>query len=123
MLGTLKHFGFNESFIKWVKTMYTDVQTCVMNNGWVSENFKNSRGIRQGCPLSALLFVLAVEIMALKFRNSNEVKGITIKLDGKSYSVKISQLADDTTLFRKDKNDVIFAMNIIEIFIISVAEF
>jgi hypothetical protein len=48
MLNTLKHFGFNESFINWVKTLYTDIQTCVMNNGWVSEMFTNTRGIRQG---------------------------------------------------------------------------
>lgn len=47
MFGTLKHFRFNESFISWVKALYSDIQTCVMNNGWVSENFKNSRGIRQ----------------------------------------------------------------------------
>jgi hypothetical protein len=46
MLNTLKHFGFNESFINWVKTLYTDIQTCVMNNGWVSEMFKNTREIR-----------------------------------------------------------------------------
>jgi hypothetical protein len=65
ILTTLKHFGFNESFIIWVKTLYSNIQTCVMNNGWISEIFKNSRGIRQGCPLSALLFVLSVEIMAL----------------------------------------------------------
>jgi hypothetical protein len=37
MLNTLKHFGFNESFINWVNTLHTDIQTCVMNNGWVSE--------------------------------------------------------------------------------------
>jgi hypothetical protein len=30
---TLKHFGFNESFIIWVKTLYSNIQTCVMNNG------------------------------------------------------------------------------------------
>jgi hypothetical protein len=46
MLNTLKNFGFNESFINWVKTLYTDIQTCVMNNGWVSEMFKNTREIR-----------------------------------------------------------------------------
>jgi muramoyltetrapeptide carboxypeptidase LdcA involved in peptidoglycan recycling len=39
----LKHFRFSESVISWVKTLYSDIQTCVMNNGWVSENFKNSR--------------------------------------------------------------------------------
>jgi hypothetical protein len=57
ILTTLKHFGFNESFLIWVKTLYSNIQTCVMNNGWISEIFKNSRGIRQGFPLSALLFV------------------------------------------------------------------
>jgi hypothetical protein len=43
---------FNESFIIWAKTLYSDIQTCVMYNGWVSENFKNSRGKRQGYLLS-----------------------------------------------------------------------
>jgi hypothetical protein len=28
MLFTLTHFGFNDSFVNWVKTMYTDIQTC-----------------------------------------------------------------------------------------------
>jgi hypothetical protein len=36
--GTLKHFRFNESFISWVKALYSYIQTCVINNGWVSEN-------------------------------------------------------------------------------------
>jgi hypothetical protein len=52
-----------------------------MNNGWISEIFKNSRGIRQGCPLSALLFVLSVEIMALRIRNNKDIKGFQIKID------------------------------------------
>ena len=116
MFGTLKHFRFNESFISWVKTLYSDIQTCVMNNGWVSENFKNSRGIHQGCPLSALLFVLSVEIMALNLRRSKDIKGITVKLDEKNHSIKSSQLADDTTLFCNSKEDVLKAMNEIEIF-------
>ena len=76
MFSVLKHFGFNDSFIRWVKTLYSDIQTCVMNNGWISEVFKNTRGIRQGCPLSALLFVLSVEIMASRLRSNTDFKGI-----------------------------------------------
>jgi hypothetical protein len=116
MFGTLKHFRFNESFMSWVKTLYGDIQTCVMNNGWLSENFKNSRVIRQICPLSALLFVLSVEIMALNLRSCKDIKGITVKLDEKHHSIKISQLADDTTLFCNSKEDVLKAINEIEIF-------
>ena len=84
MINTLKHFGFNESFINWVKTLYTDIQTCVMNNGWVSEMFKNTREIRQGPPLSALLFVLSVEVMASRLRNNKDNKGFQIKIDEKN---------------------------------------
>ena len=65
-LDNFKTFWFNESFIIWVKTLYSNIQTCVMNNGWISEIFKNLCGICQGYPLSALLFVLSVEIMALR---------------------------------------------------------
>ena len=81
MVFTRKHFSFNESFANWVKTMYTDIQTCVINNGWISEMFKNTRGIRQGCPLSALLFVLSIEIMALRIWNNKNIKGFQVKID------------------------------------------
>ena len=87
-----------------------------MNNGWISEIFKNSRGIRQGYPLSALIFVLSVEIMALRIRNNKDIKGFQIKIDEQTHSIKISQLADDTTLYFNSKNDISVAMNEIEIF-------
>jgi hypothetical protein len=44
------------------------------------------------------------------------LKGITVKLDEKKHSIKISQLADDTTLFCNSKEEVLKAMNEIEIF-------
>ena len=90
-MTTLKHFGFNESFIIWAKTVYSNIQTCVMNNGWISEIFKNSRGIRQSCPFSALLFVLSVEIMALRIRNNKDIKDFQIKIDEQTHSIENSQ--------------------------------
>jgi hypothetical protein len=57
-----------------------------------SLNFKNSRGIRQRCRLSALLFVLSVEIMALNLRSCKDIKIITVKLDEKKHSIKITLL-------------------------------
>ena len=75
-----------------------------MNNGWISEIFKNSRGKRQGYPLSALLFVLSVESMALRLRNNKDIKGFQIKIDEQTHSIQISQSADDTTLYFNSKN-------------------
>jgi hypothetical protein len=88
----------------------------VMNNGWISEIFKNLRGRRQRYPLSALRFVLSVEIMALRIRNNKDIKGFQIKIDEQTHNIKISQLADDTTLYFNSKNDISVAMNEIEIF-------
>ena len=87
-----------------------------MNNGRVSEMFKNTRGIRQGFPLSALVFVLSVEIMASRLRNNKDIKGFQIQIDEKTHSIKISQLADDTTLFSTSKEEIYLAFNEIEIF-------
>ena len=116
MLNTLKQFGFNDSFIRWVQTLYSDNQTCVSNNGWVSEIFNNSRGIQQGCPLSALLFILSVEIMAFRLRSNKNIKDITIKIDEKNHSINILQLADDTTLFMISKEEITSALHEMEIF-------
>ena len=75
--------------------MYTNVISCVTNNGYSSEFFDIQRDIRQGCPLSALLFILAVEILSINIQNDNNIKGITIH----NKEIKLTQLADDTTLF------------------------
>ena len=60
----------------------------------MSNFFKVERGCRQGDPISPYIFILCVEILAIKIRQSNDVKGIII--DGEEY--KISQFADDTSL-------------------------
>ena len=56
--------------------MYTDIKGCIFNNGWVSVLFRVFLVIRQGCPASALIFVLAVEIMAIKLRETKHIRGI-----------------------------------------------
>jgi hypothetical protein len=52
--------------------------------------FKNLRGGRQIYPLSALLFVLSVEIMALLIRNNKDITGFQIKIDEQTHGIKIS---------------------------------
>jgi len=61
-----------------------DIETCVMNNGWVSEMFKNTRGSRQVYPLLPLLFFLSVEIMASRLRNNKDIKEFQIKIGKKN---------------------------------------
>ena len=66
MFDTLKSYNFGDHFIPWIKNIYTDITACAGNNGNYSKYFKLSRSIRQGCPISALLFLLVVEKLADK---------------------------------------------------------
>ena len=44
----------------------------------MSEQINTSRGIRQGCPVSGLLFILATEVLALRIRSSESLKGLPV---------------------------------------------
>ncbi len=98
MIKSLEMFNFGASFINWIKTLYNNIEAAVINNGHVSEFFKPERGIRQGCPLSAYLFLLAIEVLAHFIRKDDSIKGITVF----DKEIKLSQLADDTTCFLSD---------------------
>ena len=74
----LEAFNFGPQIRKWIKTFYTNISSCVINNGHASEFFNLQRGVRQGCPLSGILFVLCAEILAQVIRNNNDIKGIQI---------------------------------------------
>ena len=91
---SLVSFGFGASIVQWFMTFYCNSESCISNNGWSSNFFTVHRGIRQGCPLSPYLFVLAVEILAKKIRSNSDIRGFLIKEN----EIKIGQYADDTTL-------------------------
>ena len=76
------------SFIKkslnffWVNILYTEIVSCVSNNGYASEYSSIERGVRQGCLLSPYLFIITAEngshcqTRKLYHWDQNERKGI-----------------------------------------------
>ena len=60
----LEHFNFERNFIKMIKTCYNNIQSAVKVNGFVSSFFDLSKGIRQGCLISIVLYILVAETFA-----------------------------------------------------------
>ena len=95
MLKCLNVFGFGPSLIRWIETFYTNISSCVLNNGLCSQYFEVQRGVRQGDPLSPYLFIIAAEILAIAIQTNTDIQGLKI---GKE-EFKLVQYADDLTVF------------------------
>ena len=95
----LNAFNFGHDFKVWFRTLYNNISSCTINNGYASRPFTLKRGVRQGCPLSGLLFVLAVEALSSAIRSRSDITGIQVG----NKEVKLYQYADDTTTFCKDE--------------------
>ena len=110
----LSRFNFGPSFRQWVNIVYTDIHSCVLNNGWLSAKIKLDRGVRQGCPLSPLLYCLVAETLGQAIRRDDSIRGIPIP--GVNKQSKVSQYADDTTLILADIYSITQSFNLINIF-------
>jgi hypothetical protein len=103
LLFLLDRMGFGSKWISWIRACISTVRFSVIVNGSPTGFFYSSRGLRQGDPLSPLLFLLIMEVLSRMLRRSVErgfIKGFQVGRDLHS-SVCVSHLlyADDTILF------------------------
>ena len=98
LISVLKQFGFGENFIDWIKILLHKQEWCVLNGGFTTKYFNLEKGTRQGDPISAHLFILALEILFLLIKNDTSIKGIKVF----DYVFLYAAYADDSTFFLKD---------------------
>jgi len=90
--AALQTFNFGPDILIWFQVIYNQASSCVLHNSHASDFF----------PLSGLLFVVGMELLARVLKNDHTIKGI--RVDQKE--IKITQHADDTAVLVRDVDSV-----------------
>lgn len=85
-----------------IRAMYCEIESVIKINGSLCATFNVQRGVRQGCAMSGLLYVLAIEPLLSMLRN--KLKGLTLPQCINAFH--LSAYADDVIAFINDSDDV-----------------
>uniref|UniRef100_A0A670II53 Reverse transcriptase domain-containing protein n=1 Tax=Podarcis muralis TaxID=64176 RepID=A0A670II53_PODMU len=109
LLQCLGKAGIEGPYLKGIRAIYSEQQARLIINDNLTKSFKIQKGTRQGCPLSPLLFIMVLEVIANRIREAVNVKGIKI---GKK-EFKLKAYADDLVL--SVENPVESASRVVEL--------
>ena len=98
-LIALTKYGFGEDFIDWIKILSTNQESCEINRGRTTTSFHLERGARQGDPISAYLFVLALKLFFISIKSDKNIYGINTF----NHEFLYTTYADDTIFFKRFK--------------------
>ncbi|XP_059578699.1 transposon TX1 uncharacterized 149 kDa protein isoform X1 [Alligator mississippiensis] len=107
LFQTLEAFGFGPLFTGALRVLYRDISSLLKVNGVLCAPFPARRGIRQGCPLSGMLYSLAIEPLLHTLRR--RLSGVALPVaTGPSARprLRLSAYADDVTVFLNTQEDV-----------------
>jgi hypothetical protein len=116
--NSMSKMGFPIEFINMVKLTLVDAEASTNVNGQPTSSFPIKRGVRQGCPLAPLLFLIMGETLHAKVQEAQEqgkIKGM--KLPRSQVQQLMLQFADDTSFtIRVEKDTVTFLVQILHTF-------
>ena len=115
MLRVLKKFGSGPSFCHWVGIFYGRAFSRILINGSLSSPVYLYRRVRQGSPLSPLLYVLVSEVLSTQICHCNDIKGFLLPGAG-GLQFQISQYADDATSILKSEKSLSFMLKVVRRF-------
>jgi hypothetical protein len=103
LLSVLQQCGFGPRWIRWISMLFRTAQTRVLVNGYAGDTFLHGRGLRQGDPISPLLFVIAMDMLAAMF-HAVERSRVLSRFGASGIKHRVSLYADDVVIFAKPDN-------------------
>ena len=89
-------------FASWIETSIWKQESCAINGGYTTHYFHLEREPRQGAPISACVFILALEVLSFLVRNNKDIKGLNIF----DHLFLYTAYSDDTTFFLENKESI-----------------
>jgi hypothetical protein len=109
LFNILDRYGFSMQFQRRIRDLYEKAEAIIRINGIMSSKVPIECGIRQGCPLSMILYALCLNPF-LRLLDSM-LPGI--KIGRKGTKTKIVAYADDVTVFLRSQQDIQMVMEAI----------
>jgi mannosylglycoprotein endo-beta-mannosidase len=100
LLEVLRHRGFGPRWLRWIALLLHTASTCVLVNGCGGAAFLHGRGLRQGDPISPLLFVIAMDVLSAMLRTAEQT-GVLSDLASIGLRSRVSLYADDVVIFAR----------------------
>jgi hypothetical protein len=94
------------TFSQWVRSMYLNSSMRISINGKLSERITPRSGVRQGCPISPLIFNITIEPLILMVKNNRIWRNV--------YGHRQLFYADDSTFFLEDRESVEQLLSVLE---------
>ena len=98
ILQIMRHLGFPDRWLQWITLLFNSGYSSILLNGVPGKQFKCKRGVRQGDPLSPLLFVLTAELLQYVVNEAKLNGSLSIPIPYCNDDFSIVQYADDTFL-------------------------
>jgi len=110
ILQILKFKGFNEKWRHWISNLLATGSSSVLLTGIPGKQFRCKRGVRQGDPLSPLLFVLAADLLQSVVNAMLGSGALQLPFPSHDPDFPIIQYADDTLLIMQADEDQVIAL-------------
>ena len=116
LLEVMQQMGFGPRWRSWICGILSTSTTKVMVNGDPGDTIYNCKGLRQGDPISPMLFILTMEPLQRLFQRAT-TSGVLEPLAHTGMRQRLSIFADDVVVFIKPKStELDICKNILEMF-------